>query len=134
VIETLRAAGAVGLTASHIGDLRRLIVIRLDPADEPHVRQSRGGLGLDRTGRAHGRQRLDAGRDRADRAPGCVVRVRYQDLSGTVCEEEAKGFRAACLQHEMDQLDGVFWIDRLSRLKRDRLVKRFDKLRRANAT
>jgi peptide deformylase len=63
-----------------------------------------------------------------------VVRVRYQDLSGTVCEEEAKGFRAACLQHEMDQLDGVFWIDRLSRLKRDRLVKRFDKLRRANAT
>jgi peptide deformylase len=62
-----------------------------------------------------------------------AIRVRYQDLSGAICEEEAEGFRAACLQHEFDQLDGVFWIDRLSRLKRARLVKRFEKLRRANA-
>jgi peptide deformylase len=62
-----------------------------------------------------------------------AIRVRYHDLSGAICEEEAEGFRAACLQHEFDQLDGVFWIDRLSRLKRARLVKRFDKLRRANA-
>jgi len=63
-----------------------------------------------------------------------VVRVCYQDLSGALCEEETHGFRAACLQHEIDQLDGVFGIDRLSRFKRDRLLKRFEKLRRANAT
>ena len=59
------------------------------------------------------------------------VRIRYQDLDGTERTEEADGFRAACLQHEIDQLDGVFWIQRLSRLKRDRLIKRFGKLGRA---
>ena len=36
----------------------------------------------------------------------------------------------SCLQHEIDQLDGIFWIDRLSKLKRDRLIKRFEKLQR----
>jgi peptide deformylase len=40
---------------------------------------------------------------------------------------------AVCLQHEIDQLDGIFWIDRLSRLKRDRLIKRFEKLQRVRA-
>jgi peptide deformylase len=59
------------------------------------------------------------------------VRVRFQDLAGAEREEEADGFRAACLQHEIDQLDGIFWIDRLSRLRRERAVKRFAQLRRA---
>jgi peptide deformylase len=57
------------------------------------------------------------------------VRVRYQDLSGADRLEEADGLLAVCLQHEIDQLDGIFWVQRLSKLKRDRLVKRFDKLR-----
>jgi len=42
--------------------------------------------------------------------------------------EEAGGLLSVCLQHEVDQLDGIFWIYRLSRLKRDRVVKRFDKV------
>jgi peptide deformylase len=40
---------------------------------------------------------------------------------------------AVCLQHEIDQLEGIFWIDRLSKLKRDRLIKRFEKLQRVRA-
>jgi peptide deformylase len=59
------------------------------------------------------------------------VVVRYRDLDGAVREERAEGFRAACLQHEIDQLDGVFWIERLSRLRRERVLKRFAKLRDA---
>jgi peptide deformylase len=58
------------------------------------------------------------------------VRVGFLDLEGAWREEEADGFLAICLQHEIDQLDGVFWIDRLSRLKRERVVKRFEKLSR----
>jgi peptide deformylase len=57
------------------------------------------------------------------------VRVRYQDLDGAPREVEAEGLLSVCLQHEIDQLDGIFWIDRLSRLKRERLIKRYDKLR-----
>ena len=57
------------------------------------------------------------------------VRLSYQDLDGVACTEEAEGLLAACLQHEIDQLDGVFWTQRLSRLKRDRLVKKWEKQR-----
>jgi peptide deformylase len=46
--------------------------------------------------------------------------------------EEAEGLLAVCHQHEIDQLDGIFWIDRLSRLKRDRLIKRYEKLQRTS--
>ncbi|MCB5945752.1 peptide deformylase [Acidocella sp. KAb 2-4] len=55
------------------------------------------------------------------------VRVSYQDVDGTFTTEEADGLLAVCLQHEIDQLDGVFWLQRLSRLKRDRLVKKWEK-------
>jgi peptide deformylase len=44
--------------------------------------------------------------------------------------EESEALRAVCHQHEIDQLDGMFWIQRLSRLKRERLVKKFEKLSR----
>ena len=52
------------------------------------------------------------------------------DLDGNTQTEELDGLRAVCHQHEIDQLDGVFWIQRLSRLKRERLIKRFEKLSR----
>ncbi len=58
------------------------------------------------------------------------MRVRFHDLDGTAHEAEEEGFAAACLQHEIDQLDGLFWIERLSRLKRERVLKRYAKLRR----
>ena len=51
-------------------------------------------------------------------------------LSYTPQIEESEGLRAVCHQHEIDQLDGIFWIRRLSRLKRERLIKRFDKMSR----
>jgi peptide deformylase len=62
------------------------------------------------------------------------VRISYQDLSGVEKVEEADGLLSVCLQHEVDQLDGIFWTYRLSRLKRDRVVKRFDKTQRTQAS
>ncbi|HEV8026182.1 MAG TPA: peptide deformylase, partial [Stellaceae bacterium] len=59
------------------------------------------------------------------------VRVTYRDLSGTERVEEAGGLLAICHQHEIDQLDGIFWIQRLSRLRRDRLLKRYEKKQRS---
>jgi peptide deformylase len=44
--------------------------------------------------------------------------------------EESQGLRAVCHQHEIDQLNGLFWIQRLSRLKRERLIRRFEKISR----
>jgi peptide deformylase len=56
-----------------------------------------------------------------------AIRFRYQDGEGAVHEDAAEGFLAICIQHEIDQLDGIFWLQRLSRLKRDRLVKKWAK-------
>jgi peptide deformylase len=55
------------------------------------------------------------------------VRVKYFDLDGKAREIEAGGLLATCLQHEIDHLNGVLFIDHLSRLKRERVVKKFTK-------
>src|SRR5579871_3071768 len=55
------------------------------------------------------------------------VRVKYLDLDGKPHEEEAEGLYATCIQHEVDHLNGKLFIDRISKLKRDRIVKKFTK-------
>ena len=55
------------------------------------------------------------------------VKVKYMDLEGNAREEEADGLFATCIQHEVDHLNGVLFIDHISKLKRDRIVKEFTK-------
>jgi hypothetical protein len=55
------------------------------------------------------------------------VRLRYTDLDGKVHEEEASGLYATCIQHEIDHLNGVLFVDHISKLKRDRVIKKFTK-------
>ncbi|BAM92813.1 peptide deformylase [Bradyrhizobium oligotrophicum S58] len=55
------------------------------------------------------------------------VRVRFIDLDGKLREEDAEGLYATCIQHEIDHLNGVLFIDYLSKLKRDRVMKKFTK-------
>ena len=64
-----------------------------------------------------------------DRPKAC--RVRWQDLEGKVHEEAMEGLWATCIQHEMDHLDGILFIDRLSRLKRTMALKKLEKARKA---
>ena len=64
--------------------------------------------------------------DRPDR-----IRARWQDLDGKVHEQTIDGMLAVCLQHEMDHLNGVLFIDHLSRLKREQAVKKVKKLKAA---
>jgi peptide deformylase len=58
------------------------------------------------------------------------IGIRYQDLEGKFHEEEADGLLARCMQHEVDHLDGLLFIDRLSRLKRQMALKKYEKLRK----
>ena len=60
-----------------------------------------------------------------------ACRVRWQDLDGTVHEEAMEGLMATCIQHEMDHLEGVLFIDHLSRLKRNMALKKLEKARKA---
>jgi peptide deformylase len=131
LLETMRAAPGIGITAPHVGVMLRMVVIELSEAEGPrhYVNPRIVEASAETVRHAEGSVSMPGVSDEVERP--ARVRVDYQDLDGAVCAEEAQGLLAVCLQHEIDQLDGVFWIQKLSRLKRDRLVKRYEKLGRA---
>ncbi|KUL96901.1 peptide deformylase [Bosea sp. WAO] len=129
LLETMRAAPGIGITAPHIGVLSRLVVLELSPGDvRIYVNPELDQVSRETIRHTEGSVSMPGVTDELERH--ARVRVRYQDLDGKERSEEADGLLAICHQHEIDQLDGIFWIDRLSRLKRDRLVARYNKLRR----
>ena len=131
--EVMHAAPGIGITAPHVGVLRRLVVIQLEGDAKPHISINPEIVwsSPERIRHMEGSVSMPGVNDEVERH--ARVRVRYRGLDGLEHEEEAEGLMAVCFQHEIDQLDGIFWIDRLSKLKRDRLIKRFDKLQRAKA-
>lgn len=131
MLETMYDAPGIGLAAIQIGEPLRMLVIDLakeDEAPEPHVFINPQIL-----------ERSDA---RSVYEEGCLsipdyyaeverpetVRVSYLDRDGKAQEVLAQGLMATCLQHEIDHLDGVLFIDHISKLKRDMVVKKFKKL------
>ena len=131
--ETMQAAPGIGITAPHVGVLKRLVAIRLetDAAAHVYVNPRIVWASPDRIRHVEGSVSMPGVTDEIERP--AKVRVAYRGLDGVEREEEAEGLMAVCLQHEIDQLDGIFWIDRLSKLKRNRLVRRFEKLQRVRA-
>lgn len=133
LMETMHAAPGIGITAPHVGVLRRLVVIQLEGKTEPHISVNPEIVwrSAEMIRHVEGSVSMPGVNDEIERH--ARVRVRYSGIDGLEVEEEAEGLMAVCLQHEIDQLDGIFWIDRLSKLKRDRLIKRYDKLQRIRA-
>lgn len=131
--ETMHAAPGIGIAAPHIGVLKRLVAIQLeaDPAPQVYINPLIVWTSPGMIRHTEGSVSMPGVTDEIERH--FRVKVVYQGLDGADHEEESEGLMAVCLQHEIDQLDGIFWIDRLSRLKRDRLIKRFEKLQRVRA-
>ena len=157
MFETMYDAPGIGLAAVQVGVPLRVLVIDLQPDDpdaepEPCDHDHAGG------GHHHHHQPtkreprvfinpeiLDPSQDHAVYSEGCLsvpeiyadverparIRARWQDLDGKVHEEAMDGLMATCLQHEMDHLEGILFIDHLSRLKRQMALKKLDKLRKA---
>ena len=129
LLDTMRAAPGVGITAPHLGLPLRLVVLELAPGEVGvYVNPTVLEVSADTIRHVEGSVSMPGVTEEIERP--ARVTVRYRDLDGIERIEPAEGFRAVCHQHEIDQLDGVFWIDRLSRLKRDRLIARYNKLRR----
>lgn len=130
LLDTMRAAPGIGITAPHIGVSLRLVVLELTPGDvRTYANPVLDGVSRETIRHVEGSVSMPGITDELERH--AHVRVRYHDLDGAEQFEEANGLLAVCHQHEIDQLDGIFWIDRLSRLKRDRLIARYNKLRRS---
>ena len=130
LLETMRAAPGIGITAPHIGVPLRVVVLELDAKDgartyvNPEIEWVSAEMILHREGSVS----MPGVNDEVQRH--ARVRISYQDVDGNMQTEESEALRAVCHQHEIDQLDGMFWIQRLSRLKRERLIKRFEKMSR----
>ncbi|MFM2300596.1 MAG: hypothetical protein RLZZ84_332 [Pseudomonadota bacterium] len=154
MFETMYDAPGIGLAAIQIGVPLRALVIDLQPDDpdaEPEVCTAHGGHShthqpVKREPRVFiNPEILDPSQEYTVYQEGCLsvpevyadverpsrIRARWQDLDGTVHEEDMDGLMATCLQHEMDHLEGILFIDHLSRLKRQMALKKLEKLRKA---
>lgn len=131
LLETMRAAPGIGITAPHCGVPSRLVVIELDGAVSRYANPQIVWASPETARHPEGSVSLPGVVEEVERP--ARVRVAFQDLAGAAQEVEADGLLAVCLQHEIDQLDGVFWLERLSRLRRERVLKRYEKLRRGAA-
>jgi peptide deformylase len=134
MLETMYAAPGIGLAATQIGVMERVVV--MDVAREEEPKAPRFFVNPEILWRSD---------ETAPYQEGCLsipdvyeeverparVRVRYLDYDGREVEEEADGLYAVCIQHEIDHLNGVLFIDYLSRLKRDRAVAKVKKAQKA---
>lgn len=136
MLETMYDAPGIGLAAIQVGEPKRVIVMDLARKDEPP--QPRFFVNP---------EILWASDELFTYEEGCLsvpeyydeverpakVRVRYLDYHGKTVEEEAEGLYAVCIQHEIDHLNGVLFLDHLSRLKRERAIKQVRKQAREAA-
>lgn len=136
MLETMYAAPGIGLAAVQVGEMNRLITI--DVSRDEDVKEPRVFVNP---------EILWKSEDLSVYEEGCLsipdyyeeverparIRVRYTNLAGEPEEIEADGLLATCLQHEIDHLDGVLFIDHISKLKRDRVTKKFVKAAKEKA-
>ena len=137
--ETMYAAHGIGLAAIQVGVDKRVVVIDLqseDGEDGKPIRNPQAYINP---------QILSASDERSTYNEGCLsipeqyaeverparCRVRWLDTQGDEHEEELDGLLATCMQHEIDHCDGVLFIDHVSRLKREMLLRKLTKQRKA---
>ncbi len=127
LVDTLSSVSAIGISGPHIGIARRIVVLRMEPTAAPKVYVNPRIVWASDDNGKHLEGSISMPGVTAEIVRQARVCVDYRTLAGAEETEDAQGFRAACHQHEIDQLDGIFWIQRLSALKRDILVKKFRK-------
>jgi peptide deformylase len=134
MLETMYDAPGIGLAAIQVAQPLRLITMDLAKKNEEGETTPQPRVFINP-------EILSSSEETAVYEEGCLsipeyyeeverparVRVRYTDLDGKVHEEDAEGLYATCIQHEIDHLNGVLFIDHLSKLKRDRVQKKFSK-------
>ncbi len=130
MFETMYDAPGIGLAAIQVGVPKRVVTADLAKKEEP--RNPQVFINPEIVSRSEELTLYEEGclsipEIHEDVERPARVRVRYMDLSGKAQEVEADGLLATCLQHEIDHLNGVLFIDHISKLKRDRIVKKFTK-------
>jgi peptide deformylase len=133
MLETMYDAPGIGLAAVQIGEPVRIIV--MDLAREDEDKAPRYFVNPEILSRVEETQPYEEGclsvpdiYEEVQRPE--KVRLRYMNYNGETIEEDAEGIYAVCIQHEMDHLEGILFIDHLSRLKREKALAKLKKARR----
>jgi len=130
MFETMYDAPGIGLAAVQIGTAKRVITMDIAKKEEPKNPQVFINPEIvwssDETA-TYEEGCLSIPETYSDVERPAQVRVTYLDLEGASCEVEANGLLATCLQHEIDHINGILFIDHLSKLKRDMIIKKFTK-------
>ena len=130
MLDTMYDAPGIGLAGPQIGEMKRIVVMDLAKEGEkpdPIVMINPEILKYSEETITSEEGCLSIPEIYYDVERPAEVTVKYTDLDGNEVEREAKDRLAICIQHELDHLDGVLYIDYLSRLKRDRVLKKFQK-------
>jgi peptide deformylase len=130
MFETMYEAPGIGLAAIQVGVRRRVITMDLSKKEgpqEPYVFINPELLWHSDEKATYEEGCLSIPEFYEDVTRPAQVRVKYLDRDGKAQELAATGLLATCLQHEIDHLNGVLFIDHISKLKRDRVVKKFAK-------
>lgn len=138
MFETMYAAPGIGLAAVQVGEPIRMLVIDLqepeeeggEPVRDPRVFVNPEILWTSDNEIPYTEGCLSVPEQYAEVMRPDRIRAKWQDVEGKQYEEEIDGLLAVCLQHEMDHLNGVLFIDHLSRLKRDMVLKKLAKWRK----
>ncbi len=130
LFETMYDAPGIGLAAIQIGIPKRVVTMDLSKKEDEHKPQV--FINPELTWQSEETSKYEEGclsipeyYEEVERP--ALVKVKYLDLDGKTHEIEAKGLLATCLQHEIDHTNGVLFIDHISKLKRDRVIKKFAK-------
>lgn len=138
MLETMYADHGAGLAAPQVGVLKRMIVLDAEQEDDDEGHHKRGNpMFLINPEIIYKSEEtiffcegcLSVPGQRAEVERHQKIKVRYQDRNGNEKEIEAEDYLAVILQHEIDHLDGILYIDHLSRLKRNMLLKKLEKSR-----
>jgi peptide deformylase len=130
MFETMYAAPGIGLAGIQIGVAKRVVVMDLSKREEDHkplvfINPEITWTSEETTTYEEGCLSIPEYYEEVERPER--VKVKYLDLDGKAHEIEAKGLFATCIQHEIDHTNGVLFIDHISKLKRDRVTKKFIK-------
>jgi peptide deformylase len=132
MLQTMYEAPGIGLAAIQVGVAKRMLVIdiakREEAPPEPHIVINPEVTWSSEETSVYEEGCLSIPEYYEDVTRPAKIRVSYQDQDGARREMEADGLMATCLQHEIDHLNGVLFIDYLSKLKRDRVMKKFTKI------
>ncbi|MDA1090220.1 MAG: peptide deformylase [Proteobacteria bacterium] len=133
MLESMHVANGIGLAAPQVGDQRRVIVVDISSPDEKPapIRMANPALvWVSDEERSHEEGCLSLPEQYAEVERPEAIRVKFLDYSGAEQELNATGMLATCIQHEMDHLDGILFVDHISALKRKMILRRLTKIKK----